>query len=96
MTKEQFLEIIKKPEIPMEIWFEYYKERGGLADPETFTKVFTTALWNQWNLRRPDGSVVQVSFKTALEGFYEYYAKKFNHEYTRPQAEGGSGRIFTF
>jgi len=32
MTKDEYLELLKLPEIPISIWFEYYRERGGIVD----------------------------------------------------------------
>lgn len=78
MTKEVYLLILQQPEIPMEFWFEYYKERGGrIPDLERFENTFSIILWNNSTIQGSDGVLKQVTFKSALNSFYEYYNKKF-------------------
>jgi len=79
MTKEQYLIIIELPELPMTAWFEYYLERGGaIKDFEQFQHVFSVILWNESSMQGPDGVLKQVTFHSALQSFYHYYAKKFD------------------
>jgi len=78
MTKEQFLFILKQPEIPMEVWFEFYRERGGsIPDLETFTHVFSIILWNESHIQVGD-TMKQVTLGSAFKNFHDYYAKKFS------------------
>jgi hypothetical protein len=78
MTKEQYLIIKQKPEIPMEIWFEYYRERGGeLYDFGSFTRLFSTCIMNKAMVNTSTGTK-QITLKSALTKFYEYYDKKFD------------------
>lgn len=79
MTKEQFLLILKQPEIPMEVWFEYYRERGGMIDDfEKFSYIFSIILWNKQEIQGSDGNMKQVTLASAFYQFHDYYAKKFN------------------
>jgi hypothetical protein len=77
MTKDEYIQLRKQREIPIPIWFEFYKERGGLLDDiGEFEKVFTTVTVNQSIIATPSGAK-QVTFKSALEHFYNYYNNKF-------------------
>lgn len=79
MTKEQFLFILKQPEIPMEVWFEYYRERGGtIADFEKFVYVFSVVVWNEQTMVGSDGNMKQVTIVSSFYNFHDYYSKKFN------------------
>ena len=79
MTKEEFLFIVKQPEIPMEVWFDYYRERGGMInDLEQFIHVFSIILWNEQIIQGSDGNMKKVTPTSAFSQFHDYYAKKFN------------------
>lgn len=68
MTKEEYLNVRDLPEIPMGIWFEYYKEKGGnLPTKAEFEHAFTIMLWND-----------PFAFRNALNSFYTHYNTKFN------------------
>jgi hypothetical protein len=77
MTKERFIEVTKMPEVPMDVWFEYYKDRGGVLDFEEFKKVFTTFLWNE-SIVTVRGVQKHITLRSALNNFYQYYKTKFN------------------
>ncbi len=78
MTKEQFIEVMKMPEIPMSLWFEYYRERGGyIADPVEFERVFTVMLRNEGSVKGADGTLKQITLKSSYDNFYAYYKQKF-------------------
>jgi len=95
MTKEQYLDIISRSQIPMNIWFEYYRERGGLVDDfAQFERLFSTALVNEFTVES-SSIPKKISLTSALHNFYSYYNKKFGmDEYKRPTPEGGSSFIF--
>ena len=95
MTKDEYLELLKLPEIPISIWFEYYRERGGIVDDiNEFQKMFFTAISNEWVTDSPSG-VKRITLTSALHNFYSYYNKKFEmDEYKRPETEGGRQFVF--
>ena len=95
MTKEEYIEVLKLPEIPIPIWFEYYRERGGtIDDVAEFQKTFFTAIHNEWVVTSPFGAK-KITLKSALHNFYSYYNRKFGmDEYERPTPEGGHQFIF--
>lgn len=79
MTKDQYLLILQKPEIPMGVWFDYYRERGGIiSDPIEFERIFSVMIWNEATTKGSDGNMKKITLNSALRNFYEYYNKKFN------------------
>lgn len=77
MTKEQYLLIKEKPEIPMDIWYDFFLERGGSnIGLSKFTEAFTNVLLGV-NIIKPSG-IKHVSLKTSLDKFYKYYNHKFS------------------
>lgn len=77
MTEEEYLVIQKQPEIPMPTWFEFYQERGGVLPYDEFVHYFTTVLRNQSVVRSSSYGLKQITFKSALDNFFNYYNKKF-------------------
>lgn len=73
MTKEQYLIIRTMPEIPMDIWFEFYKERGGILQRVDFDNIFSTIIWNN----SITINMKQVTLSSAINNFYSYYNEKF-------------------
>lgn len=79
MTKEQFIELMRSPEIPMRVWYEYYRERGGhIAAFDQFEYVFSVAIWNEEMVLNSKKQLVKLSFQKAVESLYNYYKTKFN------------------
>lgn len=77
MTKERYLEVRDIREIPIEDWFDFYKERGGaIEDIEEFKETFYTLLANEAIVANAKGAK-QITFKSALGNFYKYYNTKF-------------------
>lgn len=78
MTKEQWIQIRDQFHIPIEVWFDYYRERGGsIQDLQTFTITFYEIL--------PKNHIVQtnkwtrkITFETAVKQLFEYYNNKFD------------------
>lgn len=79
MTEQEFIELQKQPEIPMSAWFEFYKEKGGtLDDIVKFEEVFTTLIVNESVIGTVGSpNLKQITLKSALTKFYEYYNEKF-------------------
>lgn len=78
MTEEQFIKLVKQPEIPMEVWYEYFVERTGNRVPfPEFVKQFTLAIAYERIVPSSRG-FQRISFTNALNQFYDYYKKKFN------------------
>ena len=95
MTKDEYLEVIKLPEIPVPIWFEYYRERGGIIeDKSEFEKTFLAAISNEWIVGTASGEK-KITLQSAINNFYSYYNKKFDiNEYKGNTPERGSSFIF--
>jgi len=78
MTEEQYLMVRDLPEIPMEIWYMYYRERGGtMTSFDDFKTAFAAFVWNQATMEGSDGSMKQITLKSAYDNFYRYYNEKF-------------------
>ena len=77
MTKEQWESIRNMEEIPLYVWFEYYRENGGyLANLAEFESQFY-----QIPLQQPifikSGRQIVVNFHTAVNRLLDYYKNKF-------------------
>lgn len=96
MTKDTYLKIVEQENIPMEVFFEYYKERGGtLTDLDEFSELFSTAISNQWTVKTSSG-MKKITYTSVLNNFYSYYNNKFGlNEYTR-NTTGGGNTFFSF
>lgn len=78
MTKEEYLLLIKKPEVPIELWFAYYREMGGIIEEiNEFAQIFSTILWNQSEILGSDGVMKKVTPQSAFNRLHSYYHKKF-------------------
>lgn len=79
MTEKEYLLIREKPEIPMDIWYEYFLERGGTAiGLEAFRKAFYRVLeMGTAGVLSSTGVPKFVTFNSCLRSFYSYYNKKF-------------------
>ena len=68
MSKDRWLYVSTLEEIPMEIWFLYYRERGGIiGDIKEFEHLFTILLWSPSN----------ITLDSAIHNIYNYYNKKY-------------------
>ena len=78
MTLDQYKTIRDLPEIPMEAFFDYYKERGGtLTDFSKFNEILTTFMWNDSIVTGSGGIPKKVTHHSVLNNFYNYYNQKF-------------------
>lgn len=78
MTKEQFLRVVEMPEIPLTLWYEYFLETSGFRMSfEDFEYVFSVSVWNEQIVRGTDGQHKRLTFKNAVDNFYDYYKRKF-------------------
>lgn len=76
MTKAEYLVVRNQPEIPMDIWYEYYLERGGTnIGLSLFVEAFTNVLLGTIVMTKSGPKT--LSLKTALISFYKYYNQKF-------------------
>lgn len=77
MTKEQWLAIRELEEIPKEVWFEFYKEQGGLIDNiDIFFQMFSEIVAQQAIMIK-NMKPWYVNFNTALSSLYSHYNTKF-------------------
>lgn len=74
LTKEQWDLIKIQTEIPIEIFFEFYKEKGGyIEDLNTFIGILHYSITN--------GIVTNgkiVSYQSMIRNLYNYYDQKFS------------------
>lgn len=74
MTKDEWLETRKKPEIPMDVWFSFYKEKGGKADRNFFEEMFARAIFQEPIFVKLGK---KVTFASCLRNLFNYYNTKF-------------------
>lgn len=78
MTRQRWQNIRNLKEIPLDVWFEYYKENGGfISDIEEFKNVFYIMLSKEITIKNSKGEYVSVNLRTSLNRLYEYYNNKF-------------------
>lgn len=67
------------PEIPMDIWYEYFLERGGRdIGISRFQDLFIQILSKGQTMIAGPRGIKYVSFGSAITNFYKYYNEKFN------------------
>lgn len=95
MTKEEYIKLLESEEIPIEVFFSFYKERGGtLDDLYEFAKIFATAISNEWVVHTPNGAK-KITYQSCVDNFLYYYNKKFEiNEYKKSTSGGSSSFIF--
>jgi hypothetical protein len=72
MTREKWLQTRSEPEIPMELWFSFYQERGGSLEFDEFKKYFSIIIQGRM-VTGTDGSMKYVNYETARNKLTEYY-----------------------
>lgn len=79
MTEQEYLAVRELSEIPMEAWFDFYKERGGVLDDiAEFEKIFSVAIVNESVIGTVGSPTLkQITLKSALDKFFQYYNQKF-------------------
>lgn len=79
MTKDEYLELINKPEIPMDVWYNFFLEKGGdELGLEEFTARFKAVTQNVPRMViGTDKAFKWVSMDSALRKFHEHYREKF-------------------
>lgn len=100
LNKEEWEHWREMPNIPIDIWFSFYKEKGGYLDNiEDFTDIFITMINNRMTVEGSDGVMKEVSARSAFGKMKEYYDTKFGisdvqiEEVPRTGSRGG-GEIF--
>ena len=79
MTLEQFNNLLTKPEIPMDIWYEFFLEKGGSPiGIENFMKYFSVITQpGETMVTGTDGQPRWCSLRGAYQKFYDHYKAKF-------------------
>lgn len=76
LTKQAYLKLRDKDEIPFDIWFEFYQERGGVLDRASFEEIFTVLMTEEAVVSTSSGDKI-ITFPGALKRFFQYYNNKF-------------------
>jgi hypothetical protein len=74
MTKEQWLTVRNQPEIPMDVWFSFYKEKGGIADRALFDQMFVRGIWEQPIFVKLGK---KITFEGCIRKIHDHYNAKF-------------------
>lgn len=79
MTAEEYKQLLEKPEIPMEIWYEFFLEKGGKQiGLEDFTSRFKIVTDPGEHMVIGSNNIFKwVSMGSALKHFHEHYKEKF-------------------
>lgn len=76
MTKKEWEKQKPNKEIPISLWFEYYRENGGiLSDIHEFEKIFVELMMSPVLI---GGKIINLKYSTAIKKLYEYYENKFS------------------
>lgn len=78
MTKEIWLSVRGKRELPVEVWFEFYKEKGGtLNSIDVFYSMLGAMFASEPVIRCKDGVERQVTAISALNKIHIHYDQMF-------------------
>ena len=78
ITKEEWEHWREMPNIPIDVWYSFYQEKGGLLDNlEDFTQIFLTMVNNKMIVVGSEGGMKEVSAESAFRKMKEYYDAKF-------------------
>lgn len=79
MTKDRWQVVKNLQEVPMDVWFDYYKENGGKSDDMVaFEVAFSNMVMGRGIVENSKGHIVYINFNTALSRLYEFYNNKFS------------------
>lgn len=74
MTKQEWLEIKGKFPIALEVWWNYYKERGGkLETMDEFIAHFSKAINQGMVVSNSQGQLVRITDEGAYRSLCRYY-----------------------
>lgn len=89
MSKDQYEEYKKQEHVPMELWWEYWKEKKPAhyrnLELEEFAKDFTGYMSSTRPVLTPRG-LTMFHYGEAAKKVYEYYDEKFAGQ-EKPHAE---------
>lgn len=92
LTKEEWEHWREMPNIPIDVWFSFYKEKGGhLESVDEFTQVFLTLVNNSMVVTNSDGVKKQITAATAWEKMKVYYDNKFGISDVHIEEVSGDG-----
>lgn len=78
ITKEQWQQVRDMEEIPLFLWFDYYRENGGVVED---LGIFESHLWNilaqEPMIISKQGRPLRVNYDTAVNRLYDFYVNKF-------------------
>jgi hypothetical protein len=77
MTRDEWLKVREEPYIPLGVWFEFFKARGGdIEDPIEFEAIFSKLLRDKPVFIRY-GHVMTINEDTARYNLSTYYNSIF-------------------
>ena len=78
LTKEEWEHWREMPNIPIDVWFSFYREKGGyLEDINEFSNIFLTFVNNRATVKGSDGQMKEITPSGAFGKMREYYDAKF-------------------
>lgn len=78
MDKEQWISLRNKEELPVYVYYEYYKEVGGLVKTlEEFEKILFSLIAQRVPVIGTTGPKM-ITFESLIQKTHEYFNKKFN------------------
>ena len=75
MTKEEWINLKTKEEIPLEIFYTYYTEMGGSLNFQDFQTFFVSLLTSPIAFSYNNKI---INYETSIKRLYNYYDKKFD------------------
>ena len=78
MTKEEWLIVRSKEEIPMHVFFEAYKEQNGLIpDITNFERILCNLIAQRIPVINSKNVPIFITFESVILKTYSYFDKKF-------------------
>lgn len=78
MTREEWTYYRKQYEIPIEVWFNFYRDRGGTIDDlQVFTVQFHNIIPRGLTIKTNNWTK-EVTYASAIRALFNYYDNKFD------------------
>lgn len=83
MTKQRWEQVRQLDELPIDVYWEYYQEKGGIVKDYTiFKRLLEQAMFQRVRVLTKKG-IRSITHHSALQSVYKYFNNKFNEVTTQ-------------
>lgn len=78
MDKQQWLKLRNETELPSWVYFEYYKDKGGIiTELQQFEKILYNLIAQRVPIMNSEQHPTLISFNSVIEKTHKYFNEKF-------------------